>query len=336
MGDRLAPRDGVRTGERSSTVLAFDDQSRLQLTEQSQVFLRDYGRNLLGVQEGEIEIERGQADLTLVAERPNATDIEIIVGDTVTRPKVGPSGTAETRTRRDDGGAAVMVYGGSSNVEAAGVTVPVRRGMGTTVDSGEPPKPPERLLRAPSLEAPDAGSEWGWTNPRLSWKAVPKAASYVVEICADTACTALLARAENIAETSWIANVPLPAAELHWRVTARSSSGLDGYPATTRAYTATTARHDANAPTVSVAIAGAGHVDSDGSLVVAPGSALRVWVRDDASGTAAVRARWNEGEWQNVSGDLAVPSAQSQLEVVSEDMLGRQSAPLTVTVRPSL
>lgn len=43
-GDELAPLDGIRTRERSSTELDFDDGSNLTLTELSQIYLRTSAR----------------------------------------------------------------------------------------------------------------------------------------------------------------------------------------------------------------------------------------------------------------------------------------------------
>ena len=161
-GDELAPLDGVRTRERSSAELDFDDGSNLTLTELSQVFLKDISTSLTGVKRGSIEVERGQAELELAAARPESVEIEIVVGGTVARPRVGPAGRAQTRTRLPEaGGSQVMVYGGSSEVEAGGRAVQVPRGMGTTVPEGGAPSPPEKLLSSPSPVGPGKRSEHG-------------------------------------------------------------------------------------------------------------------------------------------------------------------------------
>ena len=96
-GDLLKPRDGVRTHEKSSTELLFDDGSYLTLNEYSQVFVKDVRTTLTGVRRCTIEIERGQAELTFNAPRPDLTEIEVVTGSAVTRPQVGPSQSSKTR-----------------------------------------------------------------------------------------------------------------------------------------------------------------------------------------------------------------------------------------------
>ncbi|MEM7354036.1 MAG: LysM peptidoglycan-binding domain-containing protein, partial [Acidobacteriota bacterium] len=203
-GDALAPSDGVRTREEASTRLGFDDGSQLTLTELSQVFLKDLDTSVTGVRRGSIVIEEGQAELVLKAPRPDKVAIEIVVGDSVARPRPGPAGTAQTRSRKPAGGGAqLMVYGGSSQIEAGGAAVEVPRGMGTSVPEGGAPEPPEKLLPAPKTSAPAGGTEFGYANPRLAWQAVRGAAAYVVEVCLDSACSQLVARAAALTEPSW-------------------------------------------------------------------------------------------------------------------------------------
>ena len=43
-----------------------------------------------------------------------------------------------------------MVYEGGSEVESSGKKVEVGRGMGTSVEQGKPPAPPEKLFLGPS------------------------------------------------------------------------------------------------------------------------------------------------------------------------------------------
>ncbi len=122
-----------------------------------------------------------------------------------------------------------MAYGGESEVEAGGAKVKVQRGMGTSVATQGPPSPPEPLLPAPVLAGPEPDAERACADPPLAWQAVPQAASYIVEVCRDPGCGALVERRVGETATGW-RPAALPVGELYWRVTARSLSGLDGYP----------------------------------------------------------------------------------------------------------
>ncbi len=251
LGDLLVERDGVRTFERSSAEMRFLDGTRLLVTEDSLVFLRRAGRDLaaqpVDAQSGRrvVEIIEGQADVErrttprpAAAERPAAPEVEIVVGGTraVSRPAAG--GALQTRARRAEAGSAkVMIYGGEGEVEAGGAKVALAEGTGSSVDAGRPPSPAEKLLPAPRPLDPAPGARRAAVRPSFVWEPVAGAASYVVEVCRDADCAQLLERAVDLAEPSWRPAHDLPLGEVHWRATARSASGLDGYPSTVAAVT---------------------------------------------------------------------------------------------------
>lgn len=350
-GDELEAPAGVRTAASSSAELALDDGSALTLTEYTQIFLREMATSVTGVRRGSIEIERGRADLDLRADRPERTDVEIILGGTVARPRVGPSGRAATRAAASEDGAKVMSYGGSTDVAAGGVTVAVPAGTGTSVPDGGTPSPPERLLARPSVVAPDRGARFGYRNPRLAWQPVPGAAGYDVEVCADAGCATLISRATALDTTSWTAlrvledgrSDGLPAGTLYWRVTAISESGLDGYPSRPRRFEiappvdtdAVGERVDSSPPAVVIAVIGPGMATAD-VLELGDGGRLRLIAHDDASGVAEIRYRFADGRWNRWRGrDLAAPDGDGPhaLEVVAEDRLGRVSETVAVSVQ---
>jgi hypothetical protein len=232
-GDLLVEREGLRTYPKSSAELGFDDGSNLVLTENSIVFLREYSSSLRRVDRSLIEVVDGGIDVAVTPKTPDrrAKDIEIVLGDVTARPRAETSEPAKTRAVRDEESRAakLMVYAGAGEVEAAGVKVAVAKGMGTSVAPGAAPAPPERLLPAPKLVSPPSGARAA-NAVEVSWAAVKGAASYTLEVCRDEACARLVERRTGIASTS-AATPTLPAGELFWRVTAKSASGLDGYPA---------------------------------------------------------------------------------------------------------
>jgi nucleoid-associated protein YgaU len=236
LGDRLKERDGLRTYERSSAELAFPDGSRLVVTEESMVFLRQMGGTLTAVpQRRSLEVVEGQADVETrrLAEKP-AADIEVIVGGARARPRAGDTEATQTRARRGRAGVAqVMVFSGTSEVEAGGKSVEVGAGMGTAVPKGGAPTEPEKLLPAPRLRLPEENAALDYSNPRFVWHPLPKATSYTIEVCRDLECTQLVDRASGLEQAEWTAE-DLPLGELHWRVTAVAASGLDGFASAPR------------------------------------------------------------------------------------------------------
>lgn len=231
LGEVLKERDGVRTYEKSSADLVFEDGAHLLVTEQSLLFLRESGARLVGnVSRRSIEIVDGQAE---VQARPAPTlpdGLEIVVGGARTMALPAPGQGMGTRARKSSaGGAQVMVFEGTGNVEAGGASVDVPRGMGTSVPKGGAPGKPETLLSAPAVLSPAPGTAYGQSNPRFSWRGVPGAVSYTLEVCADPGCGRLVDRATDVRAERWIPE-GLPLGEFYLRVTAVSASGLDGYP----------------------------------------------------------------------------------------------------------
>jgi len=259
VGDMLVERDGVRTFGKSSAELRFTDGARLMVTEDSLVFLRRSGAVLKGVERKSIELMNGQAELDARSNTPStgAPEVEIVVGASRTTSRPDKSGGAQTRARKAEGNSAkVMVYGGESDVEAGGAKVQVPRGMGTSVAETGPPGPPEKLLAAPPGTDPAAGAERACADPLFSWQAVPEAASYTVEICRDPGCAELVERQTGETAAQWRPAAPLAVGRYYWRVTARSLSGLDGYPSEASGLAITSDRTGMQAPTGSLQIGG--------------------------------------------------------------------------------
>jgi hypothetical protein len=342
-GDLLAERDAVRTYPRSSAVMEFRDGTNLVITEDSLVFLHRTGVRAAGSPSHSVEIVEGQADVEVRPRRaetgpaPESPEVEIVLGTTRARSRPAPSGRAQARARKAEGGGAkVMVYGGDGDVEAGGEKVAVAQGMGTSIEAQGPPSPPEPLLPAPRPQAPKPGAESPCVNPLLSWEPVPGAESYVAEICRDAACQELVERATGIAAGPWRAPA-LPAGDHHWRITARSRSGLDGSPGETSRVVIRAGALDQTAPTGTIVVEGPS-VRIGERLIFSPATRLEVAVADDASGlegwTPAVDGR------EAAAASLAGPWSHGDHEVgaVAVDLCGNlgpiQPVRFTVDAEP--
>ncbi|HKV10761.1 MAG TPA: LysM peptidoglycan-binding domain-containing protein [Thermoanaerobaculia bacterium] len=289
LGDVLLEKDALRTFRKSSAGMRFTDGARLKVTEDSLVFLRRTGDSLRG-EKRSVEIVEGQADLEARPALPRAArvpDVEIVLGGTRATSRPDASGAVQARARKPtEGGAKVMVYGGEGEVEAGGARVQVPQGMGTSVAEQGPPSPPEKLLPAPGAVVPEPGASLACSNPLFSWEAVPEAASYLVEICRDPACNELVERATGLDKPEWQV-AALPVGTYHWRATARSRSGLDGYPRETAALQITSEQPaGTEAPAAALRLEGT-RIDVAGKLFVAPGARLSVTAADGSAVTGA-------------------------------------------------
>jgi hypothetical protein len=234
-GDLLLERDGLRTHERSTARLVFDDGSTANVAESSLVFIRRQTPATAPVPRKEIEIEAGQAELATAAGTPTPPEIEVVVGATRTATRASAGGVARSRHRLAGESAQVMLYDGQGEVSAGGGRVELAAGTGTSVAPGAAPRPPERLLAAPELVSPPDGAELA-ANVRelvLEWREVPQAAGYLLELCGDRRCGAVVERVGGLRTTKH--RLPAPArSALYWRVTAVAASGLDGFPSPAR------------------------------------------------------------------------------------------------------
>jgi hypothetical protein len=234
-GDLLLERDGLRTYEQSTARLVFDDGSTANVAESSLVFIRRQTPAAAPAPRKEIEIEAGQAEFETAAGVPAPPEIEVVVGPTRTTTRAAEGGGAKSRHRLAGESAQVMLYDGRGEVHAAGARVELAAGTGTTVRPGAAPARPERLLAAPALVAPADGVELAANAAELEleWREVPGASTYLLEVCGDSHCGAVLRRVADLRTTRHRLAVPARRA-LYWRVTAVGGSGLDGYPSPAR------------------------------------------------------------------------------------------------------
>ena len=310
----LRSRDGIKTYEDTSALLEFPDGTTLALTEESLVFLSDEKPVREEVERTKIEIVEGQADLSVEAGEEASEQFEIVLGDATATPEPGDDGSLATRARRpESGGAQLMVYSGRSDLEAAGATVQVETGMGSSVPEGEPPKPPEKLLPAPGGLDPAAEARLATPRPSFAWQPIEGARDYTVEICRDASCGSLVEREVAVADASWQPE-GLPVEKLFWRVTAVSRTGLDGYPSDAVPFEILTGVEDTTAPEVTISFTGPQLVAPRSGLndrwIAGPGMEIEVEATDEGSGVdrwtpsidgreveaSALKGPWQKGE----------------------------------------
>jgi hypothetical protein len=230
VGSVLQARDGVRTFEKSSSELRFDSDSRLFVSEESVVFLRETTRPAGSISRSAIEIRAGQADLDVTRSASGIeSGFEFHIGETVGTTRPGRAGKAASRARRaGDGSSRIMVYDGEGEVTAAGKTMAVPAGMGLSVAVDGRTGGPEKLMPAPKALTPNESQTFDYSNPTFDWDSTPGALSYSVEVCRDPECGQLVDRATGIKKSRWTPRV-LPIGVMYWRVSALSPSGLDGF-----------------------------------------------------------------------------------------------------------
>lgn len=148
-GDLLKENDGVRTYEKSSADLQFDDGSHLTMTENSLVFIKEMRPAQRGSNSETIEIIDGQIDLSSRPKKKATAELHLVIGGTS-----GESGITSERgdlrlenvTITGRSAAALDVGAGSRLIAArlrvrstapAGVAAVVLDALGSTIDQSE-------------------------------------------------------------------------------------------------------------------------------------------------------------------------------------------------------
>ncbi len=327
--DLLRARDRVKTHEQSSVELEFPDGTLLLVTELSSVAINETTVQA-PVDRTQIEIVVGQADLEGSVSATAADDdglFEIVLGDATATPRADGDGAVSTRVRRpESGGAQLMVYSGKSELEAAGAKVTVATGMGSSVPEGKAPKPPEELLPAPVDLEPAAGADLATPRPVFSWTSVDGAGAYTLEVCRDPRCGSLVERVVELSAPSW-KPAGLPVEKLHWRVTAVSPSGLDGYPSDPVDFTITSALEDTTPPEVRISFTGPRLAPRSGlndRWILGPGMEVEVEVEDGGSGVREWTPMIDGEEIARVALEGPWIRGEHTVEVVASDRDGNR------------
>ncbi len=335
--DLLLPDDELETKEESSVNLKFPDGSHLVVTEASQVILgREWAQEPEEVDRNLITIELGQADLARDATPTAIDDIEIVISGATVKPRTDAAGALETRARLPgDGGAQLMVYKGESDLEAAGQTVAVGEGMGSSVAEGAPPSPPEELLTAPGELSPNKDTLYYHPPAEFRWEEVQNAVSYTLELCRDDRCGELVKLVAGISGLSWKPDDLPEKADLHWRVRGVSTSGLDGY-AGTESFTILGADTDPDPPEVALRATGPHYVPPRGAMILGPGSSIEAEAHDAASGIEHQTATFDGAETtpEDWGGEWSAGEHTASMTAVDRAGNRGESAPLTFIYDP--
>jgi hypothetical protein len=110
-GDELQQQEGVRTLEKSLTVLKFNETSSLKVLEFSQIFLQSRSTSITGTDSSSIEIIQGDAELNWKPMQIETSEIEIISGKTKLTPSNVSGNITSLRTGlAKNGNSVVSVY----------------------------------------------------------------------------------------------------------------------------------------------------------------------------------------------------------------------------------
>ncbi len=295
-GDQLIQKEGVRTFDKSSVLLKLNNASQFKILEFSQVFLQSRETTLRGTDTATIEIIKGDAELSWDNLDVAKSEISIISGSTTLQPSTQKGIKTALRTGvLEDGNSVISVYKGDSQVESAGKQVAIAEGMGMKVKKGQAPPKPTRLLKAPLLSKLD--DVFNYSNPKLLWKGINKADSYLVEICIDIDCNQVVLQ-KKVTNNIWQIADLNRSGQFYWRVAGIDKNDIVGFRSQAQSLVIADASADEAGPLVALDVLGTKKT-VDGVVVVSPNTIFNILSYDRQSGVNSVHYRWDNGLWQD-------------------------------------
>jgi hypothetical protein len=324
VGDELQQQEGVRTLEKSSTVLKFSETSSLKVLEFSQIFLQSRSTSITGTDSSTIEIIQGDAELNWKPMKVKTSEIEIVSGKTILTPSHIRGKTTSLRTGlAKNGNSVVSVYNGTSNVESAGSQIIVPKGMGVSVKQGQKPPKPRPLLKSPILITANE-SQYSYTNPILEWQIVDSASQYLIEVCPEQECNKVILQGKTSQNKVQINSIH-KSGDFYWRVAAISDDEIVGFKSKINKMVFTTKNSDNEGPQIALNLIGQ-QLFSNKKLIVAPNSQLQIISVDDQAGLKSTFYKWNQGAFKLLPVDSNIVTMQAgELTISAKDKLGNES-----------
>ena len=323
-GDELQQQEGVRTLEKSSTVLKFSETSSLKVLEFSQIFLQSRSTSITGTDSSTIEIIQGDAELNWKPMKVKTAEIEIVSGKTILTPSNVRGKTTSLRTGlAKNGNSVVSVYNGTSNVESAGSNIVVPKGMGVSVKQGQKPPKPRPLLKSPVLITAE-GLQYNYTNPVLEWNKVENANQYLIELCPDKECSKVILQGKTSKNKVKINSI-YKSGNYYWRVAAISNEEIVGFKSKVNKMVFTSNNPDIEGPQIALNLIRKPFL-SNKKLIIAPNSQLQIMSVDSQAGLASLSYKWNQGDYNNwVQDNNSLLAQIGDLTIKAIDKIGNES-----------
>jgi hypothetical protein len=299
---KLTNGDGVRTLDGSEATISFGSGSKLQIGENSMVFISDLVREDKGKpKKSNLNLEEGTLTITKKGISSNE-EIEITTTDAIIKPQISPIGEVIFRTKTiRDKSTLVMSYRGNVEVSAAGESVTLKSGEGSEVKRGAGPSSPKPLLPAPNI-VNNEGMTYCYGDPIIKWEAVEGAVSYIVEIAYDSEFLQVFKIAKDL--TDMKIHEDYLKGKYHLRVCATDKEGFDGYWSRTSSFEILNEGRDTEAPVTTFEFIGGEPFLSDRIIYLPRGCGIEFTAADDLSGIEAIYIKINGGTEKRYSGEI--------------------------------
>jgi len=343
---RLTNGDGVRTLDDAEATISFGSGSKLEISENSMVFISDLVRENKGVpNKSNLNLEEGALTITRKGISSDE-EIEVTTTDAIIKPQINPIGEVSFRTKTTkDKSTLVKSYKGNLEVSAVGESVTLKSGEGSEVKRGAAPSPPKPLLPAPHIRNKE-GMKYYYGDPTVKWEEVEGAASYMVEIAYDREFSQVLKIAKALADTE--IHEDLLKSKYYLRVCATDKEGFDGYWSQIYSFEIRNEGRDTEAPVTVFEFIGGELFLNNGVKYLPRGCGIEFASTDDLSGVESIYIGVNGGNEKRYSGEvLYLVEGEHDITYYAVDRRGRKEKaknisfvvdanPPKVGVKPSL
>ncbi|MCL2823354.1 MAG: FecR domain-containing protein [Polyangiaceae bacterium] len=234
-GMPLHRQHNVNTLSSGRADIRFIDRTRVVLAENTLVVIfGTAGQTRVSkTPPASVRLDEGEVQTGLAALRGDAVEVDVAGGRVSAQSR-------DTVVKKQAERTTVSVFDGSARVRSGGTTVTVPERMGTSFVRSKAPTPPRPLPVAPVWEDSTVSgvllARDGVCDLQASWRAVPDAKAYRLEVARDEAFTDLVVREEVPKNVLAFRAEKLPAGNYFIRVQAIDSEDYLGIPTTPREF----------------------------------------------------------------------------------------------------
>lgn len=219
----LEEREKVRTLSNSTATILFVDDSRLQLSENSQAVIQAMQVDRLSNKKN-VKVSLAQGDVfALLGHGGQQKTMDLKVPGITMDSK-----SANFWMSRKQSTTKIANYDDEEmKVQAAGGETTLGKNQGTLVKQGQKPTQARDLLGAPKLLFPQEGQTVYTSAVTFAWEAVPGASTYVIELGDSSSFDNIKLRQANLRNTE-VKISDLENGVVFWRVIAVDKAGFPG------------------------------------------------------------------------------------------------------------
>ncbi|MCK6615531.1 MAG: FecR domain-containing protein [Ignavibacteriaceae bacterium] len=218
---KLFENDRLRTLSNSFAEILFQDNSKIKLSENSQLVIQKARVDLLqNKSESEVKLEKGNAFAFLSGKSPKK-DFKVSV----------PGAETEVNSKafflkKEEKSTKIANYDGEIALKGKGKSVVVKENQGSTVSDNGSVSDPKNLLPSPGIKFPENNAKYLADTISFAWNPVTGARRYWFQLATDKDFNNPVFTSKTLTVTSY--KLTLEPGVYYWQVSAEDADGFPG------------------------------------------------------------------------------------------------------------